>query len=102
VHDRQPTYFTHLENKKPLTENLQNHFFFEFLIFNLAFWRDFASKEKTLGHSAEETARRRPLGDRAAICSVFSSARKRLSEQKAQVEELDPRSNGFMAACCRR
>jgi uncharacterized membrane protein len=63
VHDRQPTYFTHLENKKTLTENLQNHFFFEFLIFNLAFFGEISPVKKTLGHSAEETARRRPLGD---------------------------------------
>jgi hypothetical protein len=66
-----PTYFTRLENKKPLTENLQIHFFFEFLIFNLAFfWRDFASKRKRCVTAAPKR-QRRPLEDVRAICSVF-------------------------------
>jgi hypothetical protein len=29
------------------TKNLQNHSFFEFLIFNFSFWRNFDSKKKT-------------------------------------------------------
>ncbi len=36
-----------------VTENLQNHFFFEFFIFNFGFWPNFTSKKNT--RSSKET-----------------------------------------------